>query len=489
MRPDLTALRRGAALSGVLAVLALAAPAGAQTATQDDLRALVFYLEQNDQRAVEAEMRRLRAQFPDWRPPGDLSELTRPQAGGGGAAGPDVAGIWRRIERNDFSGARQAIDQTRRNFPDWSPDPDLLRVLELNEAQAAFDSAVSARDAPRAISVAQRSPRLLRCDRINNAWQLADMFQLAGQTGSAVATHRSTLQSCTRFSDMQSTLEKADAIASSSQMSELFAAARAAAPANEARLNELEARLRAGRGGAAPAASAGTSAPPASPSPRAPSQAQAPSPTPQPQAAPAAASQVAGAAALRRLPPRGDGRAAKVRAAKEAAAWSRCLARSASPRSLEVLYERSWCALAHDRPAEALSGFAAVDERAGALGGSVPRDVRFGLALAYLSLQMTEEGARIAGSVNLTNEQRREVETIVLDQRGVRAYRLGEYRQAIAHFNALEQVNGSLRRDLAILRAYAYLNSNQRSTAREQFERLHAQLATSETRAGLNAAR
>jgi cellulose synthase operon protein C len=97
------------ALMAVLVCLAMtpAASAFAQTASFDDLRALRFYLTQNDAAAAQAELRRLRTTFPDWRPPADLNELLAPQAGG---VSVDEAEIWRRIERNDFSGARGLID-------------------------------------------------------------------------------------------------------------------------------------------------------------------------------------------------------------------------------------------------------------------------------------------------------------------------------------------------------------------------------------------
>ena len=75
----------------------------------------------------------------------------------------------------------------------------------------------------------------------------------------------------------------------------------------------------------------------------------------------------------------------------------------------------------------------------------------------------------------------------MLDQRGVKAYRNGDYRQSIAYFNALEKLKGGLRRDLSILRAYAFLNAGERVQAKSEFERLHTQLATAETRQGLNA--
>lgn len=102
---------------------------------------------------------------------------------------------------------------------------------------------------------------------------------------------------------------------------------------------------------------------------------------------------------------------------------------------------------------------------------------------------MTEEAARLAAATDLTFQQRREVEAIILDQRGVRAYQLKEYRRAIAFLTAYEDLTGGLRRDLAIMRGYAYLNLGKRTEAKRIFTELNNQLATPETRAGLNASR
>lgn len=446
----------------------------AQNASSDDLRALRYYLQQNDQPAVQAELRRLRATFPDWRPPADLNQILTPEA----VATVDEGAIWRQIERRDYASARQLIEQARQNSSGWTPPADLLRVLETNEAQDNFTAAVNARDATQAISIARRAPQLMSCERINNAWLLADMYVLAGQNNAAVATYRNTVQSCTGYAQMQPTLEKSSAVASSTELRQLFGVARGANPSAKPQLDQLEARL---LGGAPAPAQAQAAAPAATPQAR---------PAPQAVAQPSVAQAAPAAAPVRgALPLRGDGRLAEVRRLKEQEQFARCLAASQSPRSLDVLYERSWCAYSHQRPTEALVGFQAAAQVGDALGPNVRRDAHFGMALAYLSMNMTEQGAQVASQVRLTETQHREVETIVLDQRGVRAYRAGDFRQAIGYFDAYEQINGSLRRDLAILRAYAYLNTGQRPVARSEFERLHAQLATSETREGLNAAR
>ncbi|MCA0203230.1 MAG: hypothetical protein LCH92_02725 [Proteobacteria bacterium] len=119
----------------------------------------------------------------------------------------------------------------------------------------------------------------------------------------------------------------------------------------------------------------------------------------------------------------------------------------------------------------------------------MPRDARFGMILSYLAMNMTEEAARLAAATNLTQEQRITAESTILDQRGVRSFHRRDYAQAIAYLTALEQLTGPLRRDLAMLRAYAYQNNDQRREALAEFERLNNELSTDETRAALENAR
>jgi cellulose synthase operon protein C len=485
LRPSRPAARedRLGALRAALAVLLMAvgswlAPqAAAQVPGVEDLRALIYYLDQNDQRSVQAEMRRLRNQFPGWTPPPDLNAL-RAMAQQAGAAVAERP-IWARIERGDHAGARALIDQGRAAVPGWVPSAELTRLLDLNEGQAAFDAAIARRDAAAAIAAARRAPAIMRCDRINNAWQLAEMYHQAGQTDVAIETYRGVAGSCSRQADAVATIEKANEIATWPQMETLFAAARAAGPANATVLDQLQARLRAGRGlrGGAPV-------PAAAAAPRAPAATVADAP-----AVPVVPAVAAGAGAPpSSLPLRGDGRLAATRRLKEQGQWAGCLAQSTGPRSIELLYERSWCAYNLERPGEALAGFMATERTGTALGPDVGRDARFGMILSYLALNMTEEGARLAAATNLSQRQRVEVETIILDQRGVRAFHLRDYAQAVTYFNALEQIGGPLRRDLAMLRGYALLNGGQAAAAHAEFTRLHSQLATDETRAALRAA-
>lgn len=474
MRSNLMSVRSARFLAPVLtAVLmaGLAMPVLAQPSepTADDLRALMYYIDQDDDRAVEAEMARLQAKYPDWTPPADTRDL---RAVGRAAQEPiDVKEFWARVAREDYTGARALIADARARNPEYAPEPEMLSVLDKNQSQADFDDAYLRRDTTAAVAAVRQTPGLLSCDRINNAWRLAELFQQSKQAANAVATYQRVVQACTSLGATVPTLEKANDVATSEQMAGLFAVARQAQPANTKQLDTLEERLLAGRGQPAkvvkkPKNTVASSAP-TQPSVRS----------------------TSAPAALGNMSLRGDGRIGKVRRYQQSGDWVNCLAASANPQSIEVLYPRSWCAYNLDRVGEALAGFTATAQKGKGLGGIVQRDARFGMILSYLKLNMTEQAAQVAANTNLTREQRVDVETSILDQRGVQAYNNGDYARAATYFDALEELNGSIRRDLAILRAYAYMNSRQYDAAMSELTRLHDELATSETRAALNTLR
>ncbi|WP_420023585.1 hypothetical protein ACN9JG_04330 [Cereibacter azotoformans] len=472
MRSDLISLRR---LTLVLVVAGGAAFAQAAAPTPQDLEALNYYVSSGDTRAAEAELRRLRAQFPDWAVPSDLSTL-----GAQRSPASEIDRIYRQIAAGELTEARRSMDETSRSFPGWTPPAEMVRLLETAEAQVAFDAAADAGNAAAAVEIARRMPAILRCDRVNNVWRLAELQAAAGQTSAAVQSYRGVIGSCSGPAEITATLEKAETVASDAELAELFRLANSQLPNSGPALRALENRLRAGRGqtdpaGTPPAAGAASATATTAPGRRAGSAAGLPQ-----------AGQPRGAAVTTGARGGGAGLSA-VRAAAQQGDWRRCTSLTTGATSAEMLYERAWCVYNLERPLEALAAFEPA--ASGRLGAQVARDARFGKALAFLALQMTEEAARLAAATDLTDQQRREVEAIILDQRGVRSYRLKEYRRAIAFFDAYEELTGGLRRDLAILRGYAWLNIGKRTEAKRIFTELNSQLATPETRAGLNASR
>lgn len=477
----------------VVATLVVAAPALAQAVpSQQDLRALIYYLQHDDQAAAKAELGRLRGLFPDWTPPQDLSQLVA------ATGGPNVQEIYGRLAANDIDGAREALRTAQAQFPDWTPPLDLLQAFKLAESQQKFDSALTQRRADEAAALGAATPELMACDRINNPWRLAALQASLGDRAASLGILRGLVSTCTDFRLVVTSIEKARAVASDDDLIAVIGIARGRFTAQGPALDALQQRL-TGRaiapapvaGGGAAATNTAPAAGTANNSSNAPAPATTPAKTPPAAAATLAApTRQTGPAGelsvLARLPAQGDGRLASVRAAAKADQFADCAARSVNPRSLAVAYERAWCVYNLDRPLESLALFSAAAN--GRLGVLITRDARYGMALSYLKRNMPEEASRIAATTDLTPDQRHDVETNILDQRGVFAYRAHDYARAIAYFNAYEQLTGTLRRDLAVLRAYAYLSSGDATTARQLFLALNRELSTDETRAGLAAA-
>ncbi|MDD7973362.1 hypothetical protein [Roseinatronobacter alkalisoli] len=485
MPTDMTVFPRIMILALALALtLGAAIPAAAQQPGPSDLQALRFYLEQDNDVAVRSELRRLQIQFPDWTPPANLSDMRAD-------TGPDsIDRIYRLIESGDFDGARALIAETDRDFADWSPPTEMLSLLNLSEAQQQFTAAVAAQQAETAIGIARGIPALLSCERINNAWELAEMHLLLGETSRALGIYRSVIGSCSASEILISTLEKADAVANLTELESLADAALASAPDAATDIRRVENRLRAGRqvparwpnGEQVIELDAATTAPPDTTAPTAatPPASTRPPPRPEAPSTPSAPQPQATA------PAQSGAGLSSVAAAAQRGAWAECLALSANSSRIDVIYQRGWCAYNAERPMEAVTAF----QRAARQGGSatVRRDAAFGWMLSLLKLNMTEQAAQIAASVDLTRDQRIEIESQILDQRGLRAYESGDYARAIAYIDAHAQLTGSMRRDLGLLKGYSLLNMGNRNAARDIFLQLHRQLATSETRRALRAA-
>ncbi|MCC5969273.1 MAG: hypothetical protein JJU15_04950 [Pararhodobacter sp.] len=489
-----THLNRSSVLLALALVCAqaLALPALAQTPGQDDLQALRYYLQEDNQQAVRSEMRRLQLQFPEWTPPSDLSNLFETR-------GPEnIDRIYRLIEAEDFDAARALIEETDSAFADWSPPSEMLALLNVSEAQHAFSAAVESSQPEVAVGIARGIPAILSCERINNAWDLGDMHLLLGDTSAALSVYRAVLRSCSAPEILIATLEKADAVASLDELTEYSDIAQAQAPAAEGRIRQVEDRLRAGRQvparwgngesvialDAAGAATATATAPPVSadsprPPPR-PTVADAPSaPAAPTAAAPAAAPS---APAQPSQPARG---VSAVQAAADRGAWAECLALSTGATQIAVIYQRGWCAYNADRTMEAIAAF----REAAARGTSdiMRRDAQYGMMLSMLQLNMTEDVARLSANAPMTREQRVEIEGQILDQRGVRAYNNREYARAVSFFDAHAELTGIMRRDLQLLKGYALLNMGHREAARAIFTQLDRQLSTRDTRAAIEA--
>ena len=450
-----------------------AAPIAVATVpSEQDLKALNFYLGQKDQASADAELRRLKIQFPAWVPSDDPGKLvvTQPST--------EIDTIYRQIAAGQLAEARATITATQSQYPGWVVPVDMTRLLETAEGQLKLDAALEAGNATEALQIAAGTDGLLRCDRVNNPWRIAKAQEAQQAGNAAVATYTGILNACTNFPDITATLEKSDTVTSNEELSGLFAIAQSRFPDQSAELTALQAKLLAGRGAAPQVIAIQTGKAGATVPRTGATEAVIPKTRPLPRLDPAAdkpiiAPQPNAPAANRSTGNSGQGQSMSP---------AQCLAATQSARSAATLAQRGWCAYNLDRPLEALSAFQSAEVQ---LGGAPRRDARFGLALSYLKLNMTEEASRVAAATDFTHQQRVETESIILNQRGVLAYKKRQYAQSIGYFDALEQMKGTLPRDLSILRGFAYVNAGNKAKARAIFLKLNDQLATAETMSAL----
>lgn len=431
--------------------------------TTEELRALVFYMQQGDELSANAEVRRLRVKFPNWTPASDLAAVQVEQPS------TEIDVIFRQIAVGELIEARATIAITRAAYKGWTPPVDMMTLLTLAEGQEKLDTALDAGDADSAVAIAVATDGLLRCDRINNAWRIAEAQRGQKAREASVRTYKAIVSACETYPELFATIEKSDAVTTTDELTDLVEVVMKRFPDKQTDLKDLQSRLLAGRDG--------MGAKPDMEAEDRPTASIRPMPRPD-RRAPTPKAAVASAPAPAPAP--------VPRAAKVSTNWTECLAQTEGSRDAQMLFSRGWCAYNLERPMDSLAAFRAVE---GGLAPAQRRDARFGMALSYLKLNMTEDAARIAATTDLTQKQRVETESIILDQRGVRSYKLGEFDRAIGYFTALEQVSGSLRRDLAIMRGYAYLNTGRRAIAFDIFKTLHNQLATRETSHGMELAK
>ncbi|TNJ45119.1 lipopolysaccharide assembly protein LapB [Phaeobacter sp. B1627] len=439
-------------------------PASAQTAAESpgasqidsgtpnssELQALVFYLQQRNQVSAEAELRRLKSKYPNWVPPTDLNDLSATQPAS------EIDAIYKAIADNELTLARRLMVQAQSAYPNWTPPHDMTRLLTLAEGQMALDLALDAGNAHEALQIATSIDGLLQCDRINNAWRIAEIQGSQQADSAALTTYRAILNSCNVTTDLFATIEKADAVTSNEELAELVSIVVARFPEEQDTFVTLQKRLLAGRG-----APVGNLALRSEGGERL-----------RPRTRPAPAKRTTAPA-----PASGPAASAPVRQTSGG-----CRPSDASSRSPQRLMAYGWCVHNLDRPMEALNAFKRAEAQ---LSGASKRDARFGMSLAFLKLNMPDDAARIAANTRFTREQRVNVERQILDQRGNRAYKQGDFGRAIAYWDAYEQINGHMTREQLVLRGYAYYNNGNKPRARQIFQKLHDQLATGETRKAL----
>jgi cellulose synthase operon protein C len=173
---------------------------------QVDESALRYFASQGDTRRVNAEIARLRALYPNWTPPSDLSQLS-----GAAAAAPDplIERLWNLYREDRIAEVRAAIAERQSSDPNWKAPEELVTALETVEARRRLTNASDTGQWRTVLQVATEAPSLLTCVNVDVLWRVAEAFARTDQPNRIRDVYTYLLQNCANPGERLATLQKA----------------------------------------------------------------------------------------------------------------------------------------------------------------------------------------------------------------------------------------------------------------------------------------
>jgi tetratricopeptide (TPR) repeat protein len=229
---DAVRLSDGAPAPGGVAAGAGAIAAGASRATPGavaagaslDMRpkrdvdesALRYYAAQKDHGRVDAEIRRLKALYPDWTAPEDL--WTTPEQGP-----PDETALWDLFSQDRMDELKAVIDARKKAEPGWEPSRDLDLKIRRKVARRVVIALWNEKKWKELVAYAQSDPMVAEIGDVDILWSLAEGFANAKQKSGALAIYTSILTSSTDPAERIGTVHKAIAFLQMADVEKLVA--------------------------------------------------------------------------------------------------------------------------------------------------------------------------------------------------------------------------------------------------------------------------
>ncbi|NIX78297.1 tetratricopeptide repeat protein [Microvirga sp. c23x22] len=186
---------------------------------QVDESALRYFASQGDTRRVDAEIARLRALYPNWSPPSDLTQFS-----GGPVAvkDPDIDRLWALYSEDKIAEARAVIAERQASDPQWKPPADLVAALDTFESRRRLTNASDNGQWRTVLSVATETPTLLTCTNVDVLWRVAEAFAKTDQQNRARDVYTYLLTNCDNPAERLGTLQKALTLLPEQQVTDLL---------------------------------------------------------------------------------------------------------------------------------------------------------------------------------------------------------------------------------------------------------------------------
>lgn len=397
--------------------------------TENDLAALRYFLDQNDEPAIIAEQERLARQFPD----ADIDAITARIRAGNVI---DTTYAWELVNEDRYDEWRVEVARLQSIDPSWEPPAEMIAVLRQREGQSRFEADFLRRDLNAAVQTAYDYPELVTCERVNNPWRLGELMTDYDQIQPALDTYLNTALTCKDIDIIVASLQKGHAAADSTSWTRgAFEAAQDRHPEHYDRLQlELEELL--GR-----------------------PEDTTPAPV-----------------VVTRLD--------RARTATNNRNYNECLRiLQGLTRPTEEL-ARGWCLHNLGQHAQAQAAF---NDAAANGSGSVRREARYGLTLSYFAAGSFAQGKALRDTTRFTSSEQSVVERVYLGAAAQNAFGRGRYRDALAFLDNLTLRNVPLTRGQLMVQGWSLARTGRSNEARQVFRTVQATAPGSDVDSALRA--
>ncbi|MGX1097065.1 hypothetical protein [Amorphus sp. MBR-141] len=179
-----------------------------------DESALRYFARQGDVDRLEAELRRLRALYPDWEPPTNLLD----------PVGEDqqTQQIWNLYGEGRFGEARELLAQRQQRDPNWEAPTALVNALNEAEARERLTNASKLEQWQAVIRIASENSALLVCGNVDVLWRVAEAFAKTDKPQRAYDAYAYVLENCQDNQERIATVEKASDLLPDNLLEQLF---------------------------------------------------------------------------------------------------------------------------------------------------------------------------------------------------------------------------------------------------------------------------
>jgi tetratricopeptide (TPR) repeat protein len=180
-----------------------------------DETALRYYASLHNIARVEAEIRRLKALYPNWIVPTNIYSA--------GGSGNDEQPFWDLFAAGRMEELHAGIALRIKGEPGWKPSRDLISKIERKEAVDRLVKASNAHSWTEVLEIANRQPSVLHCAYIDADWRVAEAFVGIGATDRAFEIYHAIIAACTDHDERLATVRKSIAIFSVDEVLSLIA--------------------------------------------------------------------------------------------------------------------------------------------------------------------------------------------------------------------------------------------------------------------------